>query len=82
MVVPQAPDLIEIFSHGTGWNPGEYAYILKEYLARDKTGATVSVSGWTTPSAEPERAQYATYIINAYMAASRSSSTATCLTTA
>ncbi|HEY3414967.1 MAG TPA: alpha-galactosidase [Armatimonadota bacterium] len=27
------PDLIEKYcTHGTGWNPGEYAYILNEYL--------------------------------------------------
>src|SRR5512137_1431717 len=32
------PDLIEKYCmHGTGWNPGEYAYILKEY---QKTEAT------------------------------------------
>ena len=32
------PDLIEKYCmHGTGWNPGEYAYILKEYLAREDT---------------------------------------------
>ena len=32
------PDLIEKYCiHGTGWNPGEYAYILKEYLAREHT---------------------------------------------
>ncbi|MGI6705545.1 MAG: alpha-galactosidase [Clostridia bacterium] len=32
------PDLIEKYcTHGTGWNPGEYAYILKEYLAREDT---------------------------------------------
>ncbi|MCC6446189.1 MAG: alpha-galactosidase [Armatimonadetes bacterium] len=30
------PDLIEKYCiHGTGWNPGEYAYILKEYMHRD-----------------------------------------------
>ena len=29
------PDLIEKYcTHGTGWNPGEYAYILKEYRKR------------------------------------------------
>ena len=29
------PDLIEKYcTHGTGWNPGEYAYILKEYERR------------------------------------------------
>ncbi|MBM7583218.1 alpha-galactosidase [Caldicoprobacter guelmensis] len=32
------PDLIEKYcTHGTGWNPGEYAYILKEYLRREDT---------------------------------------------
>ncbi len=32
------PDLIERYcTHGTGWNPGEYAYILKEYLRREDT---------------------------------------------
>lgn len=30
------PDLIEKYCiHGTGWNPGEYAYILNEYLKRE-----------------------------------------------
>ncbi len=29
------PDLIEKYcTHGTGWNPGEYAYIVKRYLER------------------------------------------------
>ncbi|MBC7316155.1 MAG: alpha-glucosidase/alpha-galactosidase, partial [Chloroflexi bacterium] len=32
------PDLIEKYcTHGTGWNPGEYAYILKEYTRREHT---------------------------------------------
>ena len=32
------PDLIEKYcTHGTGWNPGEYAYILHEYLNREDT---------------------------------------------
>ncbi len=32
------PDLIEKYcTHGTGWNPGEYAYILNEYLKREDT---------------------------------------------
>jgi alpha-galactosidase len=30
------PDLIEKYcTHGTGWNPGEYAYILKHYQQRE-----------------------------------------------
>ena len=32
------PDLIEKYcTHGTGWNPGEYAYILKSYRKRGRT---------------------------------------------
>ena len=32
------PELIEKYcTHGTGWNPGLYAYILDEYLKREKT---------------------------------------------
>lgn len=32
------PDLIEKYcNHGTGWNPGAYAYILNEYLGREDT---------------------------------------------
>ena len=32
------PDLIEKYcTHGTGWNPGAYGYILDEYLGREDT---------------------------------------------
>ncbi|HEY3283643.1 MAG TPA: alpha-galactosidase [Armatimonadota bacterium] len=32
------PELIEKYcTHGTGWNPGVYAYILDEYLAREES---------------------------------------------
>jgi alpha-galactosidase len=32
------PELIEKYCiHGTGWNPGEYAFILNEYLERENT---------------------------------------------
>jgi alpha-galactosidase len=32
------PDLLERYcTHGTGWNPGEYAYILKEYQVNEAT---------------------------------------------
>ncbi len=31
------PDLIEKISQGTGWNPGEHAFILKRYLQREGT---------------------------------------------
>ena len=40
------PDLIEKYcTHSTNWNPGEYAYILKEYLQREKTWRK-SVKEW------------------------------------
>ncbi len=64
------PDLIEKYcTHGTGWNPGEYAYILKEYQHREHTWKQ-EVQEWFdagTPL-ELERGQeYAAYIINALM---------------
>ena len=32
------PDLVERYcTHGTGWNPGRYAYILDEYLTTERT---------------------------------------------
>jgi alpha-galactosidase len=61
------PDLIEKYcTHGTGWNPGEYAYILKEYLAREDNWRD-EIEGWL---AEPEvnlkrGNEYAAYIFNA-----------------
>ena len=40
------PDLIRKYcTTGTGWNPGEYAYILKEYQRRDKTWKK-SIQSW------------------------------------
>jgi alpha-galactosidase len=40
------PDLIEKYcTHGTGWNPGEYAYILNEYLTREDTWK-VEIEKW------------------------------------
>jgi len=64
------PDLIEKYCiHGTGWNPGEYAYVLKEYLRREKSWKK-EVREWFKKGApiSLERGQeYAAYIINAYM---------------
>ena len=65
------PDLIEKYcTHGTGWNPGEYAYILKEYRRRDGTpGKTKPKSGSprTTPISLERGHEYAASIINACM---------------
>lgn len=53
----------------TGWNPGEYAFILKHYQKADK-GWKKSVQKWFKEGApfKLERGhEYAAYIINAYM---------------
>ncbi len=64
------PDLIERYcTHGTGWNPGEYAYILHEYLRREDTWQD-SIEEWIN-NPEPldlERGhEYAASIVNAYL---------------
>ncbi len=65
------PDLIEKYcTHGTGWNPGEYAYILDEYLkTRADLAARTSRSGSRrgTPISLERGHEYAAYIINAFM---------------
>lgn len=62
------PDLIEKYcTHGTGWNPGEYAYILKEYLKREDTWKD-EVREWfakDTPISLERGHEYAASIINA-----------------
>jgi len=65
------PDLIEKYCmHGTGWNPGEYAYILKEY---QKTEATwkervrAELARELTADDLKRGHEYAAYIINALM---------------
>ncbi len=62
------PELIEKYcTHGTGWNPGVFAYILKEYQATEDTWRQ-SVREWLE---HPERIslerghEYAASIINA-----------------
>jgi len=63
------PDLIEKYcTHGTNWNPGEYAYILKEYQHNEATWQD-QVKDWLArplESGDLERGhEYAAYIINA-----------------
>ena len=65
------PDLIEKYClHGTGWNPGEYAYILKEYLQTDFTWKEKIQRRLEQPMSEKDLQrghEYAAYIINALM---------------
>ena len=62
------PDLIEKYcTHGTGWNPGEYAYILKEYQKADDTWKEEARKWFAleTPISLERGHEYAAYIINA-----------------
>jgi alpha-galactosidase len=63
------PDLIEKYcTHGTGWNPGEYAYILKEYQLTEATwkdGVRAKLDQELTPADLERGLEYAAYIINA-----------------
>lgn len=64
------PELIERYcTHGANWNPGEYAFILKEYQSREKTWKT-EAQEWLdkeTPISLERGNEYAAYIINAWM---------------
>jgi alpha-galactosidase len=62
------PDLIEKYcTHGTGWNPGEYAYVIKRYEERQNTWRD-DARKWLssdTPISLERGHEYAAYIINA-----------------
>ena len=61
------PDLIEKYCmHGTGWNPGEHAYILKEYMNREDTWEAEYSDWLANGEVELERGEeYASNIFNA-----------------
>jgi alpha-galactosidase len=63
------PDLIEKYcTHGTNWNPGEYAYILKEYQHNEATWKDQVKQALDRPltAGDLQRGEeYAAHIINA-----------------
>jgi alpha-galactosidase len=63
------PDLIEKYcTHGTGWNPGEYAYISQALSQREHSLARGCDSPWLdnpAPLNLQRGHEYAAYIINA-----------------
>ncbi len=62
------PDLIEKYClHGTGWNPGEYAYVVKHYEKRMSTWREEAKEWFASEKPiELERGhEYAAYILNA-----------------
>ena len=59
-------DLIEKYClPGTGWNPGEYAYILKEYRNRESTWRDEIEQWFKEPYDLTRGKEYAAYIFNA-----------------
>ena len=64
------PDLIKKYcKDGTGWNPGEYAHILKRYREREKTWKN-EVKEWLasdSPISLERGHEYAAYIANAWV---------------
>jgi len=61
------PDLIEKYcTHGTEWNPGEHAYLLKEYLGREHTWEDEFKQWLNDPNKDLSRGgEYASNIFNA-----------------
>ncbi|MHC1695606.1 MAG: hypothetical protein AB9835_10135 [Eubacteriales bacterium] len=61
------PDLIEKYcTHGTGWNPGLYAYILNEYLNREEHWRADIEGFINAETTDVSRGhEYAAYIFNA-----------------
>ena len=62
------PELIETYcADGTGWNPGEYAYCLKEYERRDDTWRDEAKAWFAEemPISLERGHEYAAHIINA-----------------
>jgi len=62
------PDLIEKYCvHGTGWNPGVYAYILNEYREKE-TKWVEEIKEWMAEKPDLERGEeYAAFIFNAIL---------------
>jgi len=61
------PDLIEKYcTHGTNWNPGEYAYVVKRYEEREENWLEQIQEWFAQENIDLERGhEYAAYIINA-----------------
>ena len=61
------PDLIEKYcTHGTGWNPGGHAYILKEYIERESVWEEQYKAALGSDEIDLERGEeYAANIFNA-----------------
>jgi len=64
------PDLIEKYcTHGTGWNPGLYAYIRDEYMKTEKSWRDNIKETLAKPVELKRGHEYASYIFNATIGA-------------
>jgi alpha-galactosidase len=64
------PDLIEQYcTHGTGWNPGEYAYVVKRYVERNNNWREEARAWFAeeTPIDLARGHEYAAYIMSALL---------------
>ena len=62
------PDLIEKYcTHGTNWNPGQYAYILNEYRSQESTWQNEIEKWFTQPLDLTRGKEYAACIFNAIL---------------
>jgi alpha-galactosidase len=64
------PDLIEKYcTHGTGWNPGEYAYVVKRYVERESNWREEARAWFAaeTPIDLERGHEYAAYIMSAIL---------------
>ena len=64
------PDLIEKYcTHGTGWNPGEYAYVVNRYIERESNWREEAREWFASDTPiELERGhEYAAYIMSAIL---------------
>ena len=60
------PDLLERYcTHGTGWNPGRYGYILDTYLERERTWKSDIEAELSSPVDLARGREYAAGIFNA-----------------
>jgi alpha-galactosidase len=60
------PDLIERYClHGTGWNPGEHAFLVKDYLGREQNWRREIEEALAKPVVLERGGEYAAGIINA-----------------
>jgi alpha-galactosidase len=66
------PDLIDRYClHGTGWNPGEHAFLIKDYLSREQSWRREIEEELVKPVSLERGSEYAAGILNALFGAGK-----------